>query len=240
MRYRGEYLNLVEQTFASMNKNSIEAAVAFNQTVNIENNPVDDHFPKPQNEREPGDNSPLPTRLQENMRIVARAINAQATLGQDRQTFFISDGGYDNHDELINNQSVNMRDVSQTLKNFQDAMDAIGMTDNVLLFTASDFARTLNSNGRGSDHAWGGNQIVMGGAVQGGRLHGTYPMSLAPGNDLDLGRGRLLPTTSVDELACELAMWYGLANDNKMEDILPNIRGFHDLNDENYPIGFLS
>ncbi|MEM6473576.1 MAG: DUF1501 domain-containing protein, partial [Planctomycetota bacterium] len=225
------YGNLVERTFAQTNRNSIDAAVAFNEAVNIAENPVDDFFPI-------DGGNPAPTRLQQNLRIVARAIRAQETLGQRRQIFFVSDGGYDNHDELINNHSGNMSDMSQSLKNFQDAMDAIGMTDNVVLFTASDFARTLNSNGRGSDHAWGGNQIIMGGPVTGGRLHGTYPESLAPGNDLDLGRGRLLPTTSVDEMACELAMWYGLPNDGSMTNILPNIRNFTAAG-SSYPIGFL-
>ncbi|MEO1619181.1 MAG: DUF1501 domain-containing protein [Planctomycetota bacterium] len=221
------YGNLIEKTFAQVNRNSIDAAVAFNEAVNIDDNPVDAHFP-----------TENLTRLQENLRIVARAIRAQETLGQQRQIFFVSDGGYDNHDELINNQSGNMSDVSQSLKNFQDAIDAIGMTNDVVLFTASDFARTLNSNGRGSDHAWGGNQLIMGGPVAGGRLHGTYPESLAPGNELDLGRGRLLPTTSVDEMACELAMWYGLPNDGSMPEILPNIRNFVGAGTD-YPIGFL-
>lgn len=101
-------------------------------------------------------------------------------------------------------------------------------------FTASDFARTLNSNGKGPDHAWGGNQIVIGGPVQ-----GEYPTSLAPGNDLDVGRGRLIPKTSVDEMAAELALWYGVENDNNLEIILTNVRNFLNAGD-NDPIGFIS
>lgn len=243
------YDNLLERVFARTNKNSIDAAIAFNEATNIADNPVDEFFPKPANERDadyPPD-TPLPTRLQLHLRMVARSIYAHEALGQRRQVFFVSHNGYDNHDELFYNQARNLGEVSQALKNFQDAMDAIGKTDEVVLFTASDFARTLNSNGQGSDHAWGGNQIVMGGPVVGGQLHGTlrateepagYPMSLAPRNPLDLGRGRLLPTTAVDEVACELALWYGIRNDNQIETILPNIREF--FTGDGYPIGFLT
>lgn len=235
--------NLLEKTFASMNINSINAAVEFNQAAmsDATKNAIDGYFP-----------ASGASSLQQQLRMVARTIHVQNDLGQQRQIFFVSHNGYDNHDGLFNGNSsdptlgphgYNMMDVSQALSNFQAAMDGTGKTDNVLLFTASDFARTLNSNGRGSDHAWGGNQIVMGGAVNdtaGNRIYGEYPMDLSPGNPLDLGRGRLLPTTSVDQFACELAMWYGVSNDNNMEMILPNIRNFHNLNNNNYPIGFVT
>jgi len=222
------YGNLVERTFANANRNALDAAIEFNQATSAVTS-VDSHFPDDNNA----------SALQKQLRMVAKSIGAQATLGQNRQIFFVSHGGYDNHDELINNQSDNLGTVSQALKSFQDAIDSLGMTNNVVTFTASDFARTLNSNGQGSDHAWGGNQIVMGGDVVGGNVHGAYPTSLAPGNDLDVGRGRLIPTTSVDEMAAELAMWYGVANDNNMEMILPNVRNFLNAG-TTYPLGFMS
>lgn len=222
------YGNLIESTFANANRNALDAAIEFNNATSAVT-AVDEFFP------DDADAS----NLQKQLRMIAKTIGAQATLGQNRQIFFVSQGGYDNHDELMNNQAENLETVSQALKNFQDAMDGLGMTDKVVTFTASDFARTLNSNGKGSDHAWGGNQIVMGGPVRGGRVHGDYPTSLAPGNDLDVGRGRLIPTTSVDEMAAELAMWYGVENDNNMEVILPNIRNFLRSGD-GYPIGFIS
>ena len=110
----------------------------------------------------------------------------------------------------------------------------------MVTYTASDFARTLTPNtNNGSDHAWGGNHMVMGGGVNGGQLFGNYPDSLAPGNSLDLGRGRLVPTTSVDEYAAELAMWFGLDNDTTLEDILPNIRNFNSAGSQP-PLGFFS
>lgn len=228
------YGNLVQKTFAEANRGALDAAIEFNQATD-QFNSVDAFFP---DENDP--QTPDPSPLQRQLRMIARTIGARQVLKQDRQIFFVSHFGWDNHDELINNQNYNLGDVSRGLKNFYDAIGSLGLNDDVLTFTASDFARTLNSNGRGSDHAWGGNQILMGGAVQGGRVHGQYPTSLAPGNPLDLGRGRLLPTTSVDEMAAELAMWYGVANDHNLEQILPNIRNFLAAGGANYPIGFLA
>ena len=207
------YGNLVERTFAQSNRNALDAAIAFNDATEAVTS-VNAFFPDENDE-----NTPNPTQLQKQLRLVARAIGAQQTLKQTRQIFFVGHFGYDNHDELINNQHSNLTEVSQALKNFYDALAHLGRNNDVVTFSASDFARTLNSNGLGSDHAWGGIQLVMGDAVSGGRLHGTYPESLAPGNPLDTGRGRLIPTTSVDEMAAELAMWYGIANDNTLETI---------------------
>lgn len=222
------YGNLVERTFAHANRNALDAAIEFNNATSAVTS-VDSFFPDDNNA----------SNLQKQLRMVAKSIGAQGTLGQNRQIFFVSIGGWDNHDELINNQAGNLGTVSQALKSFQDAIDSLGMANDVVTFTASDFARTLNSNGKGSDHAWGGNQIIMGGSVDGGKIHGDFPTSLAPGNPLDVGRGRLIPTTSVDEMAAELAMWYGVANDNNMEMILPNVRNFLGAG-TGYPIGFMS
>ncbi len=223
------YGNLLERTFAKMNRTALDAAIDFNVAVDAEEANVASYFPAVD-----------PSSLQKQLRMVAQSIAARDTIGQKRQIFFIGMGGYDNHFDLIDPQMANMTQLSQALKSFQDAVDGLGLTDDVLTFTASDFGRTLNSNGKGSDHAWGGNSIVMGGPVAGGKLHGSYPMSLAPGNALDLGRGRLLPTTSVDEMAAEMAMWYGIANDNNLEAVLPNIRNFPSANSGDHPIGFLS
>lgn len=225
-----EYGNLMEKTFAQQNGVALDAAIEFNRATTQQSviSKVDSYFPL---------DSDRPTTLQRKLRSVARAIAASSAGGQvdlgggpvidqSRQSFFVSDSGYDNHDELIYNQANLLSELSEAIANFQACMDGLGISDDVVLFTASDFARTLNSNGKGSDHAWGGVSMIVGGGVDGGRMYGTYPGSLAPGNDLDLGRGRLLPTTSVDELAAELALWYGVGNNNDLVDILPNIRNF--------------
>lgn len=219
------YGNLVEKTFANANRNALDSAIAFNEAANAVT--LNTNFRTTDN------------NLSAQLEMVAKTIGARATLGQTRQIFFVNIGGWDNHDELIGNQQTNLTRVGEALADFYAATEELGVANDVVTFTASDFARTLNSNGRGSDHAWGGNQVIMGGAVNGNKVHGQYPDSLAPGNELDLGRGRLLPTTSVDEMWCELAMWYGLENDNQMENILPNIRNFVPQGQAAYPIGFL-
>jgi uncharacterized protein (DUF1501 family) len=235
--------NLLEKTFAQQNRTAIDAAIEFNTATSAVTD-VDAFFPLDADA----------TNLQKQLKMVAKTIGAHGPegLGQNRQTFFVSHNGWDNHDELIDNQAYNLMVVSQALKNFQDAIDHLGLGNDVITFTASDFARTLSSNGQGSDHAWGGNQLIMGGSVNGGKIHGHYPTSLlnpvAPssmgGFSLNTGRGRLIPTTSVDEMSAELAMWYGVSNQvtnnvDTMEEILPNVRNFVNPG-TTYPIGFLA
>jgi uncharacterized protein (DUF1501 family) len=234
------YSNLLEKTFAQQNSIALNAAIEYNLAANSNavKALVDSHFPT-------GNTG---TQLQRELRAVARSIAASGavsgitpTIGQTRQSFFVSNHGYDMHANLINDHVDRLGEVSEALKNFQDCIDALGLTEQVVLFSASDFARTLNSNGQGSDHAWGSVSFVMGGPVKPKTVLG-YPMSLRPNangsNPLDLGRGRLIPTISVDSLACELAMWYGVPNDNNMTVLLPNIRNFAPAG-TTYPLGIL-
>ena len=115
-------------------------------------------------------------------------------------------GGWDHHDGMIEGTAGMFPAAAQAIASFQAAMHELGTADEVTLFTASDFGRTLSSNGNGTDHAWGGNTMVMGGAIRGGQLFGHNPESLRPGGTLDTGRGRLIPTTAVDQLAADLAL----------------------------------
>lgn len=123
-------------------------------------------------------------------------------------------------------------------------MAALKIEDQVTLFTASDFGRTLTSNGRGSDHAWGGNQLVVGGAVKGKRIYGVYPsLKVNPDsgpevNALDTGRGRFIPTTSCDAFFAELVLWLGVSKTN-LPLVLPNLGNFYPLNAVAPPVGFL-
>lgn len=216
------YRNLLEQSYANVRRSSIDGAAEFNAaTSGVQ---LNTQFPA--------------TGLGAQLQMVARTIGAHSQLGHTRQIFFVAMGGFDNHANLLAAQAGLLPQVSQALKAFYDATVELGLSDKVTTFTASDFSRTLTSNGRGSDHAWGANHMVLGGSVLGGRVYGEYPMSLLS-NNLDTGRGRLIPTTSVDEYAAELAMWFGMPNDAQMEEIFPNIRNFLGAGDPP-PMGILA
>lgn len=217
-----QYQHLFEQTFATRMRGAIDAHLEFSAAIDALP-PLLTQFSD--------------TRLSQTFRMIAQTIAARNALGMCRQTFFIDTGGWDHHDETLANQEAMLPEVSVALGEFQAAMVELGVNDDVTTFTASDFGRTLTSNGRGSDHAWGGNHIVMGGAVRGGDMYGQYP-SLYDGNTLDTGRGRLIPTTSVDEYFAELALWFGVPRQD-LEQVLPNIRRFYDPGSSAPPLGML-
>ena len=173
--------------------------------------------------------------------MTAKTIAARQTLGQTRQIFLVERGGWDHHSNLKTNQRNMLPEISQALAAFYAATEELGVETDVTTFSISDFARTLSQNGsNGSDHAWGANHYVMGGAVKGGSVYGDYPQSLAAGNPLDVGRGRLIPTTAVDQYAAELALWFGMQNNGDLETVLPNIRNFYASGASASPLGFMA
>lgn len=169
-----------------------------------------------------GTNS-LATQLQ----MVARLIAARNTLGVKRQVFFVSLGGFDNHDGLASQHPGLLKKVADAMASFYNATLELGVANAVTSFTASDFGRTLSVNDDGSDHGWGSHHFIMGGAVAGKAFYGQAPAIAINGPD-DVGQGRLLPTTAVDQLAASLANWFGVSNAD-LPIVLPNSRNF-DLN----------
>ena len=165
------------------------------------------------------------------LQMVARIIAGRNVLTARRQVFYISAGGFDLHDNLVAGQLQNMNNLSRALTAFYDTTKLLGIDDSVTTFTASDFGRTLSSNGDGSDHGWGGHHLVVGGAVDGGKIHGYAP-PVGVGNSLvgadawQVGQGRLLPTTSVDQYAATLARWFGVEN-SELDAIFPNLKNFN-------------
>ncbi|WP_394476114.1 DUF1501 domain-containing protein [Roseateles sp. LYH14W] len=164
------------------------------------------------------------TSLSTQLQMVAKLIAARQALGATRQVYFVSIGGFDLHDLLATQHPLLMTQVNDAMASFYAATVELGVADQVTTFTASDFGRTLTSNGDGSDHGWGSHHFVMGGAVKGGRYYGALPSVSVNGPD-DVGQGRLLPTTSVDQLAATLATWMGVsATDLPM--VLPQIGNY--------------
>jgi uncharacterized protein (DUF1501 family) len=176
--------------------------------------------------------------LSQRLNMVARTIAARDLLGVTNQTFFVQLGGFDNHDDNLIRHGLLMTELDAALNSFNQAMKDLQLHDQVTTFTISDFARKLISNGDGSDHAWGGHTLVMGGAVQGKHIYGQFP-ELYFGNGLDTGEGRIIPTTSCDEYFAELALWFG-ASAGDLNQILPNINNFWTPTTQGHPIGFLN
>ena len=170
--------------------------------------------------------TPIPTgnSLASNLAMISRIAAANGRLGARRQVFFVQIGGWDHHDEVLNNQVTMLRTVSQALGAFDTWLNELGLRNNVTLFTASDFGRTLTSNGNGSDHAWGGNHLAMGGAVAGGNVFGNRDQGYYPNlqnlAQIDTGQGRLIPGVAVDEYARDLLSWFGISNTD-MDYVLP-------------------
>jgi uncharacterized protein (DUF1501 family) len=217
-----EYRNVFERSFARMKREAVNANAAF-KTALAAGTPITSPFSA---------SNTLSTQLQ----MVAKTIGARQQLGKKRQTFFVMMGGWDLHGSIGANHPGLLAGVNTAVSEFQTAIAALGLENQVTLFSASDFARTLSSNGSGTDHAWGGNQFVVGGAVNGGKIYGNYP-ELALGSALDTGRGRLIPTTSVDEYFAELALWMGVSPSN-LPLVLPNFPRFRDPA-AGAPLGFL-
>ena len=174
---------------------------------------------------------PAQNRLADQLKLVARMIAARGTLDTKRQVFFVSMGGFDLHDNLINNQANLMGQLSAGLTAFYESTVALGVADKVTAFTASDFGRTLQSNGDGSDHGWGSHHLMVGGAVRGKAFYGSAPPVSVSNSTTDsndqwhVGQGRLLPSTSVDQYAATLATWFGVEG-NEMSAIAPNLGNF--------------
>ena len=190
------------------------------------------------------------TELGRQLRMVARLIAARQLLGTRRQVFFVAMGGFDTHGGLLGQHGELMQQLSDALTGFHQVtanaalMGSGGVADKVTAFTASDFGRTLTSNGDGSDHGWGGHHFMVGGAVQGGRFYGEAPpVSVGddpanPDDQWHVGQGRLLPRTSVDQYAATLARWFGV-NDTELAGILPNLANFTVANGYPPDLGFM-
>lgn len=174
------------------------------------------------------------------LKMIAKLIAGRSLLGNERQIFFCQVGGYDTHQNMLASHANLMDELATGMKAFHDVLNAPGVNawNEVVTFTASDFNRTFTPNNTdpakaGSDHAWGGHALVMGGAVNGGDIYGQFPM-LKTGNatgSIDAGktttRGRWIPSTSVDQYCSVLTKWLG-AGSSELATIFPNLPRFDD------------
>jgi uncharacterized protein (DUF1501 family) len=179
--------------------------------------------------------TPFPSgnSLASQLAMVARMIKARDALGAKRQVFFVSLGGFDTHDGLLDVHPGLLTSVGSALAAFHAATVEMGVASSVTTFTGSDFGRTLNSDGDGSDHGWGSMQFVLGGAVKGQAFYGAPPVVANDGPD-DVGRGRLLPNIAVDQLGATLGTWFGVSN-TELNMVLPQLSNYSNRN-----LGFMA
>lgn len=226
------YPDPMSRTYSSTMKNSLAwyqtLSAALTGAIDVSAN-----FPAP------GVN-PIADAMQE----IAKIISVRSTLGAKRQIFFVSFGSFDTHDGQLDTDSGQpylFSTISQALGSFYKATQQLGVQDSVTSFTFSEFARTLNSNGDGTDHAWGGIQLAVGGSVLGKKLysapmasgHQYFPEQTLDGPDC-LARGQMIPSVSCDQYSATLASWLGVDSCD-LGVIFPNLTNFGTSN-----LGFLS
>ncbi len=165
-------------------------------------------------------NNPLAGSLQ----TVARIIAGRASLGVTRQIFYVQLGSFDTHDGQAQTHAKLLTQLGAAFEYFDGLMVNMGLSNNVTSFTISDFGRTLTCNSDGTDHGWGSHHFVVGGAVQGQDMYGQYPV-VGVDQANDVGAGRLIPTTSVEQYAGTLARWFGLS-DGQIRTVFPNFGNF--------------
>jgi uncharacterized protein (DUF1501 family) len=221
--FEKEYSNMFQQTYVDVIRRSRDANLQFEGAL--------DQVPELQTEF--SDNY-----ISQSFHMISRVMAAREALGMRRQIFFIDFGGWDHHDEVLQNQQDMLGILSNALHEFDTATTELNLSECVTTFTVSEFARTLTSNGNGTDHAWGSNVMVMGGDVRGGEIYGQFP-SLALNGPRIVSDGVLIPTTSTDEYFAELALWFGVPK-SELVTIFPNLGRFYNIGSQDYPIGFLN
>jgi uncharacterized protein (DUF1501 family) len=237
--------HLFERDLAAIHRRAIDAEAALRSALKPASDPMFGTAPvsgsyNPSNDPKLQYDNPLTgtkavNPLAQQLQVVARLIDAAGSAGVQarRQVFFVSLGGFDTHDSQNRNHADLMARLAHALRYFDTTLGAMGARGNVTTFTASDFGRTFTSNGDGTDHGWGAHHFVMGGAVRGGDLYGSFPVlgaKNANNNNFDsspnqLGNGALLPETSVDQLGATLGRWFGVG-DGALLDLFPNLANF--------------
>lgn len=181
---------------------------------------------------DPATPMPMENQLAEKLRMVARMIAVHQVLGMRRQIFYVSMDGWDVHDKQNKDQPYLFQQLTDAMAYFQSSIDELGIDEQVTTFTASDFGRSLTSNGDGTDHGWGNHHIVMGSAVEGGDIYGQMPRMSTDGPDA-VRNGRVVPTLSASQYAATMLRWIGL-NDGSLNNVLPDLGNFAQHN-----LGFL-
>lgn len=231
------YSDLLEKTVQDSRVISRDAAFAFQQAF--------------LNATLPNTSVPFPsTYLGSKLAAVAKsikiALSPSAPLHQERQIFLVQANSWDHHLDLLDSMDAGVAEIDTCIKAFYDFLVAENLLSKVTTFSISEFGRSWTSNGDGTDHGWGGNPFVIGGAVNGApgnnRIWGSYPDIVTETGltGLDLGRGVVIPQIPSDLYHAEICRWFGIGNDSNLQLVLPNIRNFYSAGQSSHPLGFLN
>jgi len=205
-----DHENLFRQDAAKMAGRGIENQLAFSERV-AGARPLSTIFPD--------------TAIGRQLGGVAQTMSLRTDLGVSRQVFYAATGGYDTHDGQAFDLPIRHRELDEAVAAFHAAMIELGLWNDVLLFTMSDFGRSMVDNGDGCDHGWGGHHFVMGGSVRGQQIYGDIPETDPAHPQYTSSRARLIPTTSVEQHAAALGDWFGL-DSSELNSIFPNLNRF--------------
>jgi uncharacterized protein (DUF1501 family) len=213
--------HLFAKEYGQIVKRSVDAQAAF-QTAFAASTAL-----APTNYIQPSTGNAQQNGLAQQLQTVVRVIAARNAIGTKRQVFFVSMGGFDTHDGQNMNQADLLARISHAIGYLDTALanvNGVDMRNNVTMFTASDFGRTITSNGDGTDHGWGASHFVTGGAVNGGEIYGRFPQ-FGLNNNMDSANNAYLPSISVDSIGSTIGKWFG-ASDTNLDTVFPNLRNF--------------
>lgn len=240
------YTNLQAQAYAAVAEQAINTGALLNNAISNTASATFWTNPFPAKITPPEGGTAFTSTLSPQLEMVARLIAAGSTpvnqggFGMLRQIFFVQVGGYDLHtgqtnytandpnNVLVGAHTNLLAELSQSMYAFQRAMEQLGLSNSVTSFTCSDFSRTFPSNGEGSDHGWGSHHLILGGAVNGQRTYGQFPVLTVNGPN-DTSTGRWIPTTAIDQYFATLATWFGVDPDN-LATVFPNLSRFSSSN----------
>jgi len=220
--FRREFANIVDR--------GVESEVLLGQVIN--NNPQGDAPGAALQQANPNE------ILFQQLRTTLQLINAREQLGVKRQIFFVNLNNFDTHGTQLTSHAERLLLLDEALRIFSSEIADMGLSDNVTTFTTTEFGRTYSSNANGTDHGWGNNHFVLGGAVNGGQIHNSLP-SFQFGADDDSGFGRWIPSASTDQYAATLARWFGV-RDSDISSIVPNIGRFGSAGNPFGDLGFMA
>jgi len=170
-----------------------------------------------------------PSNLAKQLEKVANVVAARSVLKANRDLFVVQIGGFDTHNDATETLTTLLGEINEAMVSLVEELKLQGVWDQTTVISASEFGRTMNSNGLGTDHGWGGNMWLAGGEVDGGKIHGQYPRDIRPESYLDSGRGRIIPTTPWESIWHAVAQWFGVEGGEVMQRVLPNIENFPDI-----------